>query len=483
MLNLDALPTTGETNPAIQVLPDALLNLMYTSGTTGEPKGVMQTQRNVLHLVVSTDFPPLQSDDRVGQMISFSFGGSAAMLFRALFNGAALFLFDLKKAGIPQLADFLVEHSITRFHTVPTVLRSWLDLLPEGQIFPKLRLVEIGGEPLFKRDLERLFRHLPGDSYVRNTFGTTETYVALWDFLTAKDELGEQVIPVGRPAPGMEALILDENGKCVADGETGEIWIKSRYLSPGYWNKPELTRRTFLAEAEQPGVVLYKTGDLGRVRADGAIEHLGRQDGMVKIRGHQVVLTLVESAVRALPEVKDAAVIAQPNAAGDQHLVAYVVSAHPSANVLRAMLEPVLAAYMIPSTFVFLDQLPRLPNGKLDRRTLPALQEIRPTLETSYVAPRTPLEVGLAQIWCDVLRIEHIGVHDAFVELGGDSLQAAQVVARASLATGIEIPLSAVFDTPTIQALAQLMTRRMAEQVSADDLERMLREAESLNAN
>lgn len=485
VLDLDALPgSLPDTNPGIEVAPDALLNLMYTSGSTGEPKGVMQTHRNLLHLVVSTDFPPHQADDRVAQLTAFSFGGSAAMLFRTLFFGAALLPFDLKKAGLPQLGRFLDEQGITRFHTVPSVMRNWLEILPHDKVFSCLRAVEVGGEPLFRRDLARLFRHLPPGCLVRNALGTTETYVATWDFLDAASDLDERVVPVGRGAPDMEVLVLDEAGRAVPDGETGEIFIRSRYLSPGYWRKPELTSATFLADPTAPGVFLYKTGDLGRLRAGAVLEHLGRKDGMVKIRGHQVVLTFVESAVRAVEGIQDAAVIAQPNAAGDQRLIAYIVSSERSpvhGHVLREALARTLPDFMVPSAFVTLEQLPKLPNGKLDRASLPAAGDARPAPNAPLVPPRTPLEEQLAQIWCDVLGVPRVGVRDVFLDLGGNSLQAAQVVARASSAFGVEIPLDAVFDVPTIEGLAQLVTQRLAERVGQDELERILRDVEALD--
>lgn len=481
-LDLDALPyATDEGNPEVVLAPDALLNIMYTSGTTGEPKGVMQTRRNLQHLIVTTNFPPHRADERVAQLTPFTFGGSAAMLFRTLYYGAAIYPFSLKELGLGQLAPFLKEHAITRFHTVPTVLRNWLEIVPPEETFPALRVVEVGGEPLFKRDLDRLFPHLPKTCLVRNALGTTETYVAVWNWLDAASELPDGVVPVGYPPPNVEAMVVDETGQPVRAGETGEIVIKSRYLSPGYWKKPELSQRTFLPDPAQPGVFAYQTGDLGRVRAEGALEHLGRKDGMVKIRGHQVVLTFVESALRALEEIRDATVIAQPNAAGDQRLVAYVVAANDSATALRAALAPALPAYMIPSNFVFMEQLPKLPNGKLDRRALPAPDSLS-TVQTRYVAPRTPLEVELAQIWCEILGVPRVGVHDPFIELGGNSLQAAQVVARASQTAGVEIPLSAVFDVPTIEGLAALITQRLAAHVPTADLEQWLREVEALDA-
>lgn len=484
VLDIENLSTAAsDNNLGLDIPPDALLNLMYTSGTTGEPKGVMQTQRNVLHAVVSTDYPAHQPTERVAQLTAFSFGGSAAMIFRTLLHGAALLPFDLKKAGLPQLTRFLVDNQITRFHTVPSVMRNWLELIPPDQVFSSLRVVEIGGEPLFKRDLVRLLQHLPEGCWVRNALGSTETYVGTWNYVNAKTDLQEGVVPIGWAPPGMQALILDENMQPLGVGETGEIYIKSRYISPGYWHKPEITRATFIPDPNQPGLYAYKTGDLGILRADGALEHLGRKDGMVKIRGHQVVLTFIEGAMRALENLKDVAVIAEPSESGDHRLIAYLVSKTqpaPSSSTLRNSLALNLPDYMIPSLFVTLAALPRFSNGKLDRRSLPALDNARPLLETAFVAPQTPLELTLAQIWSQVLGISQIGIHDAFVELGGNSLQAAQVVSRTSTATGVDIPLSAVFDVPTIQGLAQLVTQRLAERTPDDALEQMLREAEEL---
>lgn len=482
-LNSDALANEPDTNPDLAISPDALVNIMYTSGSTGEPKGVVQTHRNVLHAIAAANYPPHGADERVAQLTPFSFGGSTAMLFRTLYFGAALYPFALKQEGLGRLAPFLLEHGITRFHTVPTVLRNWLSLLAVGQTFPALRVLEVGGEPLFTRDLERLLPHTTPPFLVRNAFATTETFIATWDFIDAAMDLSEGVVPVGFPAPDMDALILDEGGQPIARGETGEIVIKSRYLAPGYWRQPAQTAAHFIPVPGEPGVVLYKTGDLGRLRADGALEHLGRRDGMVKIRGNQVVLTFVESAVRALDGIKDAAVIAQPNASGEQRLIAYLVAADPAPTrgELRNRLARTLPEYMIPTTWHMLEQLPRLPNGKLDRRSLPAAQGAVAALDVEYVAPRTPLEEELAQIWREVLGVERVGVHDPFIELGGTSLQASQVIARASNVTGVDVPLSAVFDVPTIQGLSQLITQRMAERMQTQDLEAMLREVEALS--
>lgn len=483
IINLDTLPDeSADTNPNVPIPPDALVNLMYTSGSTGEPKGVIQTHRNVMHAIVTCNYPPHGSDEQVGQLTPFSFGGATTMLFRTLYFGATLYPFNLRQAGLGRFSSFLSENNITRFHTVPTVLRNWLATLLPEQKFPSLGVIEVGGEPLFKHDLERLLPHTAPGFMVRNAFATTETFIGVWQFVDADSKLEEGVVPVGLPAPNMDALILDDAGHPLPNGETGEIIIKSRYLSPGYWRRPDLTAAHFIPAPGEPGMVLYRTGDLGRFRADGALEHLGRKDGMVKIRGNQVVLTFVESAVRSLDRVQDAAVIAQPNAAGEPALLAYLTASDPAPTPgeLRNALARTLPDFMIPSAFYLLAQLPKLPNGKLDRRNLPARDDAHLARGVEFVAPRTPLEEQLAQIWREVLGAERVGVHDPFIELGGNSLQAAQVVARASNVAGVDIPLNAVFDVPTIEGLAQLITRRMAERVQVDDLEAMLREVETL---
>jgi amino acid adenylation domain-containing protein len=482
VINIDALDTAlSPQNPALEISPDALLNLMYTSGTTGEPKGVIQTQRNVVHAIRTANFPPHGSDEHVAQLTPYSFGGAATMILRTFFFGATLYPFNLRQAGLPRLTPFLLEHGITRFHTVPSVLRNWLELVPPDQKFPALRVLEIGGEPLFRRDLTRFFKHVSKECQVRNALATTETYIATYYFIDAATTLEEGVVPVGYPPPERAVAVLAENGQPVSAGETGEIFVASHFLSPGYWHRPELTAATFLQDPGENGLVHYKTGDLGRVRPDGLLEHLGRKDGMVKVRGHQVVLTFVESALRALDNIKDVAVISHADGGGDQRLAAYLVAAGdppPSPRELRAQLANTLPGYMIPASFLFLPELPKLPNGKLDRRNLPAVDGVR-MLDIEFIAPRTPLESQLAGIWRQVLGVERVGVHDAFVELGGNSLQAAQVVSRVSTATGVDIPLSAVFDVPTVEGLAQLVTRRMAEQVEQDELEKMLSEIEA----
>lgn len=485
VLTLEELPQdapNGE-NPNLPVAPDALLNLMYTSGSTGEPKGVIQLQRNVVYSTHSTNVPPHSSGEHIAQVTPFTFGASSASVLRALSSGAELFLFDLKRHGLAAFSQFLNENKITRFHTVPSVLRSWLAAVPEGMTFPHVRTIGLGGEPFYLRDVEKLKRFMSPECVVRVVYASTETYNATWNFVSLADEIHERIIPVGKAVPGREILILDENRAPVPVGEIGEIYVKGRFLSPGYWHRPDLTAATFLADEQDPQATLYKSGDLGRLRADGTLEHLGRRDAVVKVNGRKVPLTGVETAVRGVPGIKDAAVIAQPNALGDPRVVAYVVgdARPPDVTALRAALSAELPAYMVPAAFVYLDALPMLPSGKLDRRALPNAASDRPALASAYVAPRTPLEIKLAEIWCDVLGFDRVGIHDSFIELGGNSLQAAQVVARASQWSGVEVPLSAVFDVPDIEGMAQVITRRLAEQVQAQELERLLAEVEQLS--
>jgi amino acid adenylation domain-containing protein len=470
-------------NLGLSIDAGSLLNIVYTSGSTGEPKGVVQLQRNVVHERFSTDFPKRLPDDRVAQITPYSFGAATASILRVLSSGAALFPFDLKREGLQRLAAFIEREQITGFHAVPAIVRNWLALLPPDKTFPSVRIVEMGGEPVLARDVERLKRHLSPGTRFRLGFGTTETYLAAWHIFEDPREFDSEVLPVGGPPIGKEILLLNENGEPVPQGEVGELWVKSAFLSPGYWRRPDLNAALYRDADDESGARLYRTGDLARWRDDGLLEHLGRRDDVVKIRGQQVALGAVQAALRALDGIKDAAVIAQPSPWGDRQLVAYVVPGDdrpPRGEVLRAGLAALPAA-MIPASFVVLEALPLLPTGKLDRRALPATHTTRPELARPYAPPETPLERELAAIWSVVLGIERVGIDDSFVELGGNSLQAAQVIARAGQLAGLELPATAVLQAATVRELAALVSDLMIESVAPEDLEQLLAQVEAVN--
>jgi acyl carrier protein len=274
-------------------------------------------------------------------------------------------------------------------------------------------------------------------------------------------------IPIGRPIANTEVYLLDSQLSPVPIGVSGELYIGGDGLARGYLNRPELTAEKFIAHpfTKERGARLYKTGDVARYLPDGNIEFLGRMDHQVKVRGYRIEVGEIESALGQHPAVRDAVVLAREDTLGDpsaslmtgKRLVAYVVPRREPAPIvsgLNSFLKEKLPQYMIPSAFVFVDIMPLTPNGKIDRKALPAPDQSRPEMGELYVAPRTPVEEMIAEIWAQVLKLDTIGVHDNFFELGGHSLLAAQVVSRIREALQADLPLRVLFEKPTVASLS-----------------------------
>ncbi|MCP4403386.1 MAG: AMP-binding protein [bacterium] len=278
--------------------------------------------------------------------------------------------------------------------------------------------------------------------------------------LDQQTDLPEHTVPVGYAIEDKEILLLDDNRQPVGVNEIGEIAIKSRYLSPGYWRQPEITDLVFLPDPDGGDERIYLSGDMGRMSADGCLEHLGRKDAMVKIRGQRVEIGAIEMALCALDNIKEAVVMARESPQGENVLVAYVVpetQPAPTAAIVRYALANRLPDYMIPTWRVPLKNLPRLPNGKIGRQSLPQPDWQNPQVETPYIAPRTELERQLTAIYRNILGVETIGAQDNFFELGGHSLSAGQILAEVSALSGKHLPLTAMFQYPTVEQLAEVL--------------------------
>jgi len=486
VINLDNLAATlSITDPALPISPETYAYLMYTSGSTGKPKGVIETHRNVLHHIMRlTNEFHICPEDRQTLLRSYSFNGSVRDILGTLLNGATLYPLNIEAEGTGQLAQWLIKEKITTYRSVVSVYRSFVNALvapapsAAGTNFPDLRLIHIGGESVNKRDVERFQRHFSNHCLLVNGFGITEVGTVRHFFMNKETKLGSlskfgnttglqgSFVPVGYPSAEIEVLLLDEQGQPVGPNEIGEIVIRSGYMSPGYWRKPDLTRSKFLPDSQDSNKRLYLTGDLGRMLSDGCLIHLGRKDFQVKVRGHRIEVAEVEAALLDLESsgglgpIREAYVMTQANKFGDHDLVAYLVptsQARLNVTGLRRALTEVLPNYMIPSAFVVLDALPMTPTGKVDRRALPEPDPGRPELETPFVPPKEPLEKRLAEIWSDVLDLDKIGIHDNFFELGGQSLLATQIVSRVKDLLGVDLPLPVLFEEATIAKLAQII--------------------------
>jgi amino acid adenylation domain-containing protein len=446
---------------------DTPASILYTSSSTGPPKGVVQNHRGLLHAVMRyTNAVRLGQDDRLSLLSSCSFAASVPDIFGALLNGAVLLPFPLQDQGAARLADWLSQERVTVYHSVPTVFRHFVETLTGRETFPALRLINLGGEPVHSHDVELVRRHFPAQCLLHVGLGSTETHVVRRLLIANETAIADGPVSVGYATDDMQIKLLNGSGAEVGPGEVGEIAIKSRYLAVGYWRRPDLTEAAFLHDPEGDGSRTLRTGDLGRLHPDGCLEVVGREDSQVKIRGHRIELGEVEAALLALDAVKAAAVVVQGDHLGEPGLVAYLVPAGqsaPKASRLRSQLRARLPEVMVPSTFVMLDALPTTPTGKIDRRALPAANRLREASEVSYVSPRTPIESGLTCIWENVLGLERVGTEDRFLELGGHSLLATRILSQARDAFGVAPALSRFFETPTIAGLAGAITEELVK--------------------
>jgi amino acid adenylation domain-containing protein len=487
VLNIDRLdPELSDQNLGLAIAPDSLAYLLYTSGSTGQPKGVVQNHRNVLHNMMKyTNGAHICADDRLSMHVSYSFSGAVTNTFSALLNGAALFPFDIKAEGLAHLAAWLMQEEVTIYQSVPTVFRHFLDTLTGEEAFPRLRLIDLFGEAVSVRDIERYKKHFSQHCLLQHRMAATEMSVIRLYFFDKDTPITDNVVPVGYAVEDTEVLLLDEAGAEVGANRPGEIAIKSRYLAPGYWRQPELTQAKFLPDPKGGDERLYLTGDLGLMRPDGCLVHLGRKDFQVKIRGHRIEVDEIELALLDSAVIKEAVVVAREDQADEKRLVAYVVPKRESVatvSELRRVLRTTLPEYMMPSAFVFMDALPLTPNGKVDRLALPAPDQGRPDLEGTLVAPRTLVEEVVAGVWAEVLGVQRIGVHDNFLDLGGHSLLATRIMSRICQAFRVELPLRRFFEAPTVAGLAQAIVANEAKPGQTEKIARILKRVSGMSA-
>ena len=478
VVNIDEIdPALSAVDLRLSILPESLSRIRYTSGSAGKPKGVVQNHRNLLHHSMSnTNSLHICSDDRIN--------AGSQDLFNALLNGASHYLLDIQKEGLVQLASWLIQNEITIHRSVSTAFRHFLDILTGQETFPHLRLIELGGEAVLKMNVELYKKHFSPSCILVNRLGNRETGGVLRQFFVDKrTQVTEEIIPVGYAVGDKEVLLLGEDGKQREFNQIGEIVVKSRYLSLGYWGKPELTDAVFLPDPKGEGERFYHTGDLGLMLSDGCLLHLGRKDFQVKIRGNRVDPAEVERALLVLEAVKEVVVVADEDPSRNKRLVAYVVpnkQPAPTVSALRQAIVKNVATYMVPSAFVILDALPLTADGKVDLRALPAPIRARSELESAFVPPRTPVEEALAAIWTEVLGIDQTGIHDNFFDLGGSSLLATRIVSRVINRFRVQLPVQSLFDASTVADMAAVITRNQAEKLGEKDLERMLTDLELL---
>ena len=469
------IETEPDTNLSQKANSGNLAYVIYTSGSTGKPKGVQIEHRNLVNFLASMQAKPgLQADDTMLAVTTLSFDIAGLELYLPLLCGARVVLATREEAADgEQLRRLLKESHATVMQATPT---SWRLLVEAGWTGDADFKILCGGEAL-PPDLANQL--LPRCGELWNMYGPTET--TIWSSVYCVERELLQATPIGRPIANTTMYVLGSQGEPTPIGVPGELYIGGDGVARGYLNRPQLTAERFLADSFRADERLYRTGDLAYFLPDGNVQFLGRTDFQVKVRGFRIELGEIEGVLSRHGSVQDCAVIAREDVAGDKRLVAYVAPA-PGLRFdfaeLRQWVKERLPEYMVPVAWVELVRLPLTPNGKVDRKNLPVPEYERPELASGYQHPRTPTEEVIAGIWVEVLKLERVGVHDQFFELGGHSLLATQVVSRIRQAFAVELPLRALFEAPTVAALARAVEQRQRTQrgLVASPIERVPRD-------
>ena len=485
----DVLHTYSKVDPQITIGPDDLAYVSYTSGSTGEPKGVLGRHGPLSHFLPwQAEKFGLTSSDHFSLLSGLSHDPLHREIFTALWVGGTIYVPDPDILGASgELADWMARQQVGFAHMTPALGRLLTETAKPQSQLPSLRHAFLVGDKLTWADVAHLRKLAPEVTCV-NYYGSTETQraVSYYEIAATESNTADQgVVPVGRGMPNVQLLILNTEQKLAGLGEIGEIYMRSPHLARGYLNDESLTEARFLINplTQQASDRLYRTGDVGRYLRDGSVEILGRSDGQVKLRGFRVELGEIEAALVQHPAVQDSVVVVREDEPDDKRLVAYIVSNQqpaPSTNDLRSFLKQKLPDYMMPSVFMFLESLPLTPNGKLDRKFLPPPDHSRPELDDVFATPRTPVEELLAAIWAEVLKLDKVGIQDNFFDLGGHSLLATQIVSRIDSAFGIELPLRRMFESPTVADLAMRITEQQTQGASKLELTQLLRELEAM---
>ncbi|HEU5367436.1 MAG TPA: amino acid adenylation domain-containing protein [Ktedonobacterales bacterium] len=514
----------AEENLPLRCTLDNLAYVIYTSGSTGMPKGAMVEQRGMLnHLYAKITDLQLTERDCIAETASQCFDISVWQFLAALLLGGTVHVFkdDIAHNALLLLKE-VDQHQISILETVPSLLRTMLESKPTGTSasidLPALRGLVPTGEalpPELARQWLTRYPHIP----MLNAYGPTECSDDVTHYPISEPPPPDLIrMPIGRPIINMQMYVLDKLLQPVPIGVIGELYVGGIGVGRGYLNAPDKTAEAFSRDpfAQEPGTGaratngsesagatarqapaaagarLYRTGDLARYLPDGNLEFIGRADFQVKIRGFRIELGEIEAALEEHPAIQQALVLAKDEPSGNKHLVAYVVPEAPYRSQaedaeteklvpqLRSFLKDRLPDYMMPSTFVVLEAMPLNSNGKIDRKALPEPELTRKELGSEFVAPRTPLEESIAQIWMEVLGVERVGSQDNFLELGGHSLLAVQVISRLYEAYQIELPLPSIFEAPTVADLAEQVEQKLVEMIENLSEEEVMRRFQAI---
>ncbi|HYF50383.1 MAG TPA: non-ribosomal peptide synthetase [Planctomycetota bacterium] len=487
VLNVEDLSPSSSAMLAAELDEDALRYICFTSGSTGRPKGIAGRLKGLAHFVRwEADALQVREGVRVSHLSPPTFDVTFRDVLLPLTRGGCVCIPPERPALMTgsDLVAWLEAERVEVVHCVPSLFSGIAEAVQPGTL-PDLKHVLLAGESIPTAIIRKWTSSLGWRVQLMNLYGPSETTMVKFAHTIRPEDLERGFIPIGRPIPGARAILLDNSGNPCPPGVVGEIHIRTPYMSLGYYRQPEATRQAFIPNpfGSDPADLVYKTGDLARVLADGTYQFLGRRDGQVKIRGNRVELGEIENQLLQCPHVRQAAVTVFHEGERDNaaQLAAYVVGgAELNIDALRQELRRRLPEYMVPASFTVLPKLPLTATGKLDRSALPspAAAECSPVVDE---APATPVEQSIADIWKEVLKLPNVGVHANFFDLGGHSLLATQVVARIRRVFGVELQVRALFERPTIAGLAIAVMELQA--LNRDDIAGLLAEVENAAAD
>lgn len=476
---IDAKIEGQRSDPQIAVSSRSMAYILYTSGSTGKPKGIAFGHRNLIHTTMCLiNKLEITSADRITQLHSTSFSASVVDIYCALFTGATLYPWDVKQDGFAGLADWLMRERITSLQWIPTPFRHFVDTFDGSESFPSLRQIVMASEPLTVKEATAVRRHFPSTCRLVNQMGTSESYNYRLYFLENDTPIESAIIPAGYPVSTQrEVLILDDDGREVPVGQEGEIAIRSPYMSLGYWKNDTLNQQKFVTDQHDPETQIFLTGDLGYLRADGCLIHLGRKDFQIKLHGYRIELGEIEARLCELEDITEAVVQSTSIENDDLQLVAYIITKSgemPKRPLLQSHLAAMLPDYMIPNAYVRLNQLPVTDTGKLDRRALPQFdfglngrRSDRAKLSKQPALPNgsTSTQEVLLQIWRNVLETDELTPHDNFFDMGGHSLKMAQMLQYVHKELGQKLPYALLTQNPTVAEIAKWLDKEQDQTV------------------
>ncbi|MDB2556024.1 amino acid adenylation domain-containing protein, partial [Flavobacteriaceae bacterium] len=461
--NLNIIEVTSEKEP--QNIPNLNIKaateayILYTSGSTGLPKGVIQTQRNVLHYIRTyTINVRIAPKDKLSVFSTYTFDASVKDVYGAILNGALVYVYNIMEEGLHTLSAWLKENNISIIHMVPTIYRHFMKELDALEILETLRLLDLGGEACYKSDVDLFKKHFPKNAFLVNDYGPTEATIVSQNFVSHTSEVTTNNVSLGKVVNDTEVFILDEENNKRGIYEVGEITFMSDYLSLGYLNKKEQTEKVFIENYNNSGKRIYKSGDIGRLLPSGEIEFLQRKDTQVKINGMRIELSEIEHQLEQVMHIQEA-IVAIKKLDGIDYLTAYIrTNEKLEPENIKSDLGARIPTHMIPRIYITVEAFPLTRTGKIDRKGLPVLVSAHIKTQ-AYVAPGNEIEQKLVEIWSEVLQLDKntIGVLDNFFELGGNSLHAMVVVNKINKKFNTVFTIQDIYKSLIIKELTELL--------------------------